>query len=370
MEGEVGFVRLLLALSVVLDHSTPILGSSLVGGRTAVECFFVISGFYMAMVIERKYGRLRTGLWRTFMASRAARLYPVYVVVFLLTVVSLVARRLLGADPILLANLQVLSPLSLAALAASNITLLGQDVVQFLHVSASGDLDLIGRVTADANAHEFMVVPQAWTLSLELLFYACAPFLLRRRTPVLVAVLALSVGARIVFVRNGLDADPWSYRCFPLELSFFVAGALSYRWGRRIRPELATRIGPALLALTALCFVVYSTRVTSDWTWLALVFPYAFAPVVPVLFAWTSSSSRDRWVGELSYPLYLVHVLLADLLRAAGFTVTGLLLTFVALPAAVALLVVVDGPVERWRQRRLSTVLAAGVDVRPSPSGA
>lgn len=85
-----GLIRLLLALSVVLAHSTAILGTELVGGSAAVECFFVISGFYMAMVLEKKYFTLDRGVWKTFMASRLARLYPVYLAVLLAAVTATV----------------------------------------------------------------------------------------------------------------------------------------------------------------------------------------------------------------------------------------------------------------------------------------
>ena len=57
-----GTLRLLLALSVVLFHSGPFVftGSDWVGGIVAVEGFFVVSGFYMTLVLHQRYGgRLR-----------------------------------------------------------------------------------------------------------------------------------------------------------------------------------------------------------------------------------------------------------------------------------------------------------------------
>ena len=57
----VGKLRLILAMSVVIVHTSPLFGLTLVGGRGAVECFFVISGFYMSLVMRTKYGIVVAG---------------------------------------------------------------------------------------------------------------------------------------------------------------------------------------------------------------------------------------------------------------------------------------------------------------------
>ena len=50
-----GLIRALLAISVILAHSESFLGLSLVGGKVAVQAFFIISGFYMALILNEKY---------------------------------------------------------------------------------------------------------------------------------------------------------------------------------------------------------------------------------------------------------------------------------------------------------------------------
>lgn len=70
-----GIIRLLLAAAVVLGHSSPIFGQTLGGGVLAVNCFFVISGFYMAMVLQKKYLRLPTHQWKTFMSARCRSVF-------------------------------------------------------------------------------------------------------------------------------------------------------------------------------------------------------------------------------------------------------------------------------------------------------
>jgi peptidoglycan/LPS O-acetylase OafA/YrhL len=82
-----GTVRTVLALLVALSHMAwadtatqhPLTG----GAMMAVNLFFIISGFYMALILRTKY----VGDVRAFYVARALRLYPLYWVV---VVVSLI----------------------------------------------------------------------------------------------------------------------------------------------------------------------------------------------------------------------------------------------------------------------------------------
>lgn len=50
-----GLIRILLAISVIIAHTESILGFNMVGGTLAVQAFFIISGFYMALILSEKY---------------------------------------------------------------------------------------------------------------------------------------------------------------------------------------------------------------------------------------------------------------------------------------------------------------------------
>lgn len=74
-----------------------------------------------------------------------------------------------------------------------------------------------------------LLVPQAWTLGVELAFYIVAPFVLVRRKALLL-LLALSISVRIYLLYVGLGkSDPWTYRFFPAELALFLLGALAHQ---------------------------------------------------------------------------------------------------------------------------------------------
>ena len=87
-----GILRFLLALSVIASHASgvgiplpnekqyPMWASYLIDGRHSVALFFIISGFYMAMILNTKYqnNTLR------FYGNRFLRLWPTYIIVLIL----------------------------------------------------------------------------------------------------------------------------------------------------------------------------------------------------------------------------------------------------------------------------------------------
>ena len=87
---------------------------------------------------------------------------------------------------------------------------------------------------SDPQLWKFLLVPQAWTLGVELSFYALAPFIVRRwktlDCPLCCAWIARTAGA--VF---GLVYDPWNYQFSP-----FRAGNLS-AWSTLLQTVFALR---------------------------------------------------------------------------------------------------------------------------------
>src|SRR5690606_11320980 len=80
----------------------------------------------------------------------------------------------------------------------------------------------------------FMFIPQAWTISIEMMFYFIAPFIVRRKTAVIIVLFLLTAGLNIILQVSGFDYDPWTYRFFPAELLYFLAGVLGYKIWRML----------------------------------------------------------------------------------------------------------------------------------------
>jgi len=218
-----GLLRLLLAVAVIIAHAGPLAGIQSVGGDVAVEAFFMISGFYMALVLNGKYHK---GSYTLFISNRLLRLYPVYWVVVLLTMlVSVVCYFRLGMPLKLGPWQQVAGHLSLGSwvgLVAANLFIIGQDVLLFVGVDKQGNWFFTNRYAQSfPPAHQLMMVHQAWSLSVEILFYLLAPFLVRRRSGTLVLVAAASLAVRLALYQLGLYHDPWNYRFFSFRAPVF-----------------------------------------------------------------------------------------------------------------------------------------------------
>lgn len=70
-----GIIRFLLALSVVITHCGSLFGTSLVVGQIAVQSFYIISGFYMSLILNEKYIGVN-GSYKLFITNR---FYPIYI---------------------------------------------------------------------------------------------------------------------------------------------------------------------------------------------------------------------------------------------------------------------------------------------------
>ena len=81
-----GFLRLFLALSVVVWHMPHRLGCML-DANMAVLFFFMLSGFYMSFTINEVYAPKGAGWRQNFYVSRALRLYPAYLVMVTVMVI-------------------------------------------------------------------------------------------------------------------------------------------------------------------------------------------------------------------------------------------------------------------------------------------
>ena len=70
-----GTFRFLLALSVALGHFGTISGYYMINGRMAVQCFYMVSGFLISLVLSHKYDpSTPEGRW-LFYTNRALRIF-------------------------------------------------------------------------------------------------------------------------------------------------------------------------------------------------------------------------------------------------------------------------------------------------------
>jgi len=329
-----GVLRLLLAVVVVIYHAYPLWGYRIISGELALRSFFIISGFYMALILREKYP---AGNYKLFITNRFLRIYPLYWFVCIVT---------LGASYFF-------------------ITHFHYTFMRFLT-----DATILLRtdyVTLNPNHYNPMLVGPAWTLAVELPFYLIAPFLVRRRWFVLAATgilsLAIRYGVYHVEVVHGLQPTD---RFFLSDLIFFVLGIFSYNmYAYKTRIGAKSGIGSYgvfIVMLAAILGYMYIPDIS--WRWLSgkeVIYYGLFTLSLPTIFRLFRHSTIDRFIGELSYPVYIWHatvILIASHIVSAAklsgtFTILVLFCTIAVSWVSVRFVIL---PLDRFREKRVHSV--------------
>jgi peptidoglycan/LPS O-acetylase OafA/YrhL len=356
-----GMLRFILAISVVLAHSSSIYGFNLVGDQIAVQAFFIISGFYMALILSEKYVGIN-GSYKLFITNRFLRLYPVYWTVLLLTLFYSIGVTLYteGYHMGKLTNYVTYSDTmgigTFIFLILTNLFIFLQDLVMFLGLDTSnGHLFFTTDFrTTNPQLYNFLFLPQAWTIGLELAFYLIAPFIVKRKINIVIILILLSALLRVVLHQYNLQEDPWSYRFFPTELLFFLLGIVAYRIYVRIRTKEINSLWLKIIFGTLITFTFFYEFVPIEgkyYFYLAFVFVS-----IPFIFLLTKNWKKDAYIGELSYPIYISHLFVLLFVGAIGFTKNisiGLSLTIVTVLFSILLNELVAKKIEKIRQKRV-----------------
>lgn len=361
-----GSIRLVLALSVAIWH-IPNPPFHWLNASVAVTSFYIVSGFYMAMVINQKYASDDRPWVMRFYLARLLRLYPVYL--FML-VLPIVAHLYTGTPDPFTRRLNMSMPEQLS-LVFANLFFFGQD----LHQTVIQSMATKSGPTFIASVHDWfspdyfyenlMLIGQAWSLAVELMFYLIAPFVLRSWLRTL-ALLVVALCLRWVLLGLlGYISWVWGYYFFPGCLCMFLLGSASYHLHQRLPAgDWQKRVGQIALTCLALWFgwnVIESgivlpygvgTSIDRPVFW---VYYILFTAAIPFIFAATSRSAVDRAIGETSYPLYLSHSLVLGIASrlsitpSSGLTTAAILILLVLV--AWAMNMIIEQPIERWRQR-------------------
>lgn len=347
-----GSLRFLLAISVVLVH-LKIRG--LVGGQVAVQSFFMISGFLITHVLvsNNKYKSKKS-----FYKSRFTRIYPIYLLALVLsiTVQLLIARKNISSSSF--SFLGELEFIPLIFVVIVNIFVVGQDLIMFLSVE-NGSLNFISNFRFDEKPlYNGLFIPQAWSLSLEIFFYLIAPFLVQKRKLILLTIL-ISITSRAATFLFGLGfQDPWSYRFLPNELLLFTIGMC-------LRLYLFPMIKKRMNLLSAVPFVAIQSVMTLGFSFSPLSpktssIIYLAVTAINISFLFHSKFQNpqvnrfDRFLGELSFPIYVSHILvinfLYEYLQFGDKTSTKILSIFSSVFVSVLLYFAIIKRIERKRK--------------------
>ncbi|MFE6306790.1 acyltransferase family protein [Nocardiopsis sp. NPDC057823] len=294
---EVQGLRAVAVLLVLVYHLDP---SLLPGGYVGVDVFFVISGFLITSLLYREAsGQGRVSVAR-FYARRVRRLLPAATVVLVAT----------GAASYFLLP----------------VTRLTDTMWQLVASAAYVENLYLARQSVDYLASEVAPSPvqHFWSLSVEEQFYLVWPLLfilwaaLRRRgagTGTLVALLGSLLAASLLWSVATTGGEPSAYflpttRAWELAVGGLLAVGLAHgRLSERVRLPL----GWAGLAAIVAAAVFYD-EATPFPGWAALLPVLGAAAVIaaehvqgPLSASAPLSTAPARWVGDVSYSLYLWH---------------------------------------------------------------
>ena len=355
-----GLLRLWLAFTVLRFHTTAMGSGWMPNGQAAVEAFFVLSGFAMAMVLEEKY----QGALRRFWIQRFLKLWPAYIAALLLSLafeIYLWNFRQAGAGVVQeFSGGPSPSFFSWVLIAFSNLSLIGQDLMILLGLNGQGRPVLaLASSGASYSAIHYMVIPQAWSLSIELIFYALAPWYVRLSSRSLVAIAGAGILLRLAFIAADGSGNAWAYRVAPIELPTFALGILSWRAYRAMDKAEAGPLAP-WRSLAGWALMLLAPQVGGDMLLQSLALALATALALPWIFSASRRFSWDQSLGEWAYPLYLLHHLLSylgtDIARHLGVTPRFWVLALASLAASALFWKLLQAPISALRRRLLKPV--------------
>jgi peptidoglycan/LPS O-acetylase OafA/YrhL len=210
--------------------------------------------------------------------------------------------------------------------------------------------------------HSFLFIPQAWTLGLELTFYLVAPYIVRKGFKTVITLIVMSFLLRL-YIYNILcfQNDPWTYRFFPTEIMFFLLGYISYRINLKIK-ELSI---PKSINASVLLFIIIFTITYqylplinigfSPFTLNEMIYFISITFSIPILFNYLKNYKLDNKIGELSYPVYISHMLILMVCNILPFIFfkSGWVIAIITLIVSFLLNKLIAIPFESFRQARL-----------------
>jgi peptidoglycan/LPS O-acetylase OafA/YrhL len=294
-------LRGLMALWVFLGHLALALGVKAPGplqNGYAVDVFIILSGFVIFLLLDQ-----RSMSYGAFIKRRAWRLFPVYLIVLGVAAATL--------DQQLAAVTE--SPFG-GERNEARVAILQASIENFWQHLIVHLVLLQGMVPQSVLPYsDFAFVGQAWSISLEWQFYLLAPLVLScfSRRPYMIVGLVVALVA--LAQRGGFGFLPDHSWLFGVGIASF------YLWKHRsTAPHLHT------VALGAVCLALLARSIPL-LVWFA-VFGALLTPDAPAsrMIQRTLSISSLRILGQISYPIYMSHMLVIYFamwgLNGLGFT--------------------------------------------------
>lgn len=357
-----GLIRFILAIGVVFSHAGMAWGFTTLGGSVAVQAFYIISGFYITLILNEKYIN-QNNSYKLFITNRFLRIYPIYWVVLLLTVLSAIAFNQFGSNQYFISYSMFqkysdsMSIGSFLLMIFTNVFVLFQDALMFLGLdTTNGSLFFTSNFKESSpKLYHFLFVAQAWSIAIEVLFYLIAPIIARRKLQTILLLIFCSLALRlIIYYHYNLERDPWTSRFFPTELLFFLLGVVAYRIYAKIKHQKHNNVFLHCTWITVVLFSVFYRYLPIPAK--PIVYFAVFFSALPFIFILSKNWKIDRQLGELSYPIYIAHIFILSwvgTLQMPSNSWRSILVIALSTLLAYFLNLLVGDKIESFRQKRL-----------------
>jgi peptidoglycan/LPS O-acetylase OafA/YrhL len=287
-----GTLRLILASLVVLSH----LGVSFYGynmGVSAVVVFYLLAGMVSYKLISTIY----INKPHLYYIDRIKRIFPLYLIVLLF---SYIVYKLGGSSYFISAEPNFITYLS-------NMIIIPLSYYMYNHID------------------KFTLLPPAWSLGVELQFYILAPFILMYIKRLLI-LLFLSFIIYILAIIGVINTDYFGYRLIVGVFFIFLIGVLIQK---SINIENQPYFNPLILIyfLILLVFIyVYTIGYKAPYNYETL---FALLVGIPLLLKLPRKVFLlDKYLGSLSYGIFLVHFPVLWLLEIYEYSLKDINLIF------------------------------------------
>lgn len=274
-----GTYRLFLAICVLLSHAGTLFFSHN-QGVSAVISFFLLSGFVMTALVRRNYNSKKK--IRKFYLDRILRLFPQFILYLLATLVFIVTSD--HQSPFL-EDISGFKVVMNALMLPLSLYMLGLEKAQ--------------------------LIPQAWSLGLELTFYLAIPFILLYRLKRYAFFLSLCVFGLAYL--GLIDTNIFGYRLLPGTLFIFLLG--SFLYGKKTTEKITVLMVTYFIALVAFLWVLQTPSFMRPYNFEVLFGILVGLPIVNIISK-MPTGRIDEVCGNISYGVFLNHFLLIWIFQA------------------------------------------------------
>lgn len=324
-----GIYRYILSFFVVIFHISP--NFQCCSGIYAVFSFYMLSGYLMTYIVVNIYGFSLKGL-KTFFLNRALRIYPSYICTVIFSIFAIIITS------------GYTSEFHSAIKLPSSFNMWFQNIFIF-----------------GLKDSQIRLVPPAWSLNVELIFYIFIALIFSRKKSFSCIWFTISAIYTGFLIYNHYDFSTRYYPIYAASLPFST-GSLIFYYKEKL--NFLSKNGLLLVSSLYITNSIFSNYIWEDATFEGLYVSYILSAFILIYLLNiktkqipTKLKNFDKLLGNMSYPIFLVHWPIASIVSEFIFNYNKPNFIFVAtclLAANIYSLIIInliEKPIDVYRNK-------------------